>query len=208
MKLHPNICSIAAAFVCSLGLFSSAAQAQILLNGGFEQPTPTPVSGAGTAWTLSGTASIVPNGGAFGNTPFDSQFLNFSSGATISQTITGFIAGNTYVLGADYADLAGGPAPQLTLSISGAATSSQSFNGLVQGPAIGTIQFQSGFILFTAASTGSATITLANSGSSALALDNVALFGNIVTVPEPSTWALMLAGLGFLAVWRSRRSIS
>jgi PEP-CTERM motif len=213
MKLHPKSCLIAIALICCLGLiFSSTAHAQILLNGGFEEPHSTAVqSNGGEFWTGTSGASIIPNNLSVATTPYGSQYLQLLSGAGDSQVIlTGFVAGQTYVLGADFTDL-NGLASQLTLAVSGAANVSQTFNGVVQDPDNSpgtTLNFQSGVLIFTASSTGSATITLSNSGASSLAVDNVALFGNVVTVPEPSTWALTLAGLGFVAAWRFRRSIS
>jgi len=64
-----------------------------------------------------------------------------------------------------------------------------------------TINFQSGVLVFTASSSGLATISFSNLGA-AVALDNIGLYGNIVTVPttpEPSTYAEMLLSLVALA---------
>lgn len=67
-----------------------------------------------------------------------------------------------------------------------------------------TIGGTSAFIGFTA-STGSATGTHELLG---FAFSNTYLAGGLAAVPEPSTWALLILGLGAVAVasWRRRRS--
>jgi MYXO-CTERM domain-containing protein len=202
---HPRLLSVAFAAVV-LCLASRPANAQILLNGGFELPlissgstsTATP-----TSWTDSSDFIISNGNGVTGNTPYGSQYLDLTPSATLSQQISGFTANQTYVLGFDYEYQTGDPLA-LTVSVSGAANSTASFALNVSGAGFegaNQIPFQSGVLVFTASSSGSATISFSNLGA-AVALDNVGLYGNIVTppaTPEPSTYAEMLLGLVALA---------
>jgi hypothetical protein len=203
-----------ALFLAVLVLASSSAQAQVLLDGGFESPRLAPnsvQSGAGTVWTVSsGGALIVSNNYEnLGVTPYGTQYLSLNARSSVSQTIAGFVTGETYVLGADFADETGDPGQTFTLSISGVANASLTLPVLVTGSEAGygsgTIPFQSAVIVFQATSNGSATVTLANAPAGGgtndpLAVDNVALYGDTVPIPEPSTWALFLSCLGLL-IW-------
>ncbi len=196
--------SIAFAAV-SLLLVPHSASAQILQNGGFELPLLS--SGASAAqvptdWTGSGITIVSNGNGSFGNTPYGSQFVDLGAGGTLTQTISGFAANQTYFLGFDYEYQAGTESDSFTVSVSGAANTSTSYT-LTGGGSEGTnpIPFQSTALVFTTNSSGSATFTFSDLGA-AVALDNVGLYGNIVAPvdsPEPSTYAEMFLGLVALA---------
>ena len=228
MKNHRLLFTLAASALAILGFGASHASAQVtLLDGGFELPAIAAnsfVAGGGASWTPSGGNDFVisnnyadPSVGPLGNTPYGTQYLDLdATGSVDSQVVSGFLAGQVYVLGANFADLFGGANPVFTLSVSGAATASGTFTGLVGGPyGTGTIPFQSAVIVFTALTSGSATITLTNNSglsgnnfSPALAVDNVSLYGGLVTpplVPEPTTTAALLLGVGALGVGMIRR---
>jgi hypothetical protein len=202
-------------------------KAQILLNGGFESPAlPTntaSVTGAGTAWTPSVLTSAISTfqdstatSNGVGNSPYGTQFLELSSGTSVSQiNILGFVQGDTYVLGADFANTDSTANSNFTMAISGAAGSTSQTFAAPAGGSYGTstIPFYSGVIVFTASASGAATITLSDPlGGGDLAVDNVALYGlppgMTITnaTPEPSTWALLFGGLSVLAFWQLRRS--
>lgn len=196
----------------ALGFFAAGAYAEpVLLNGSFESPTVPAGSitpGGGDDWTPSDSSGvfIISNGNGIGDTPYGSQFLGFNGQSagnmfeSDAQTIAGFEAGITYVIGVDFADALGGPDPILQISVSGAFNGSQSYTAPVAGPyGAAQIPFTSAVFLFTATSSGSATITLTNLGiSSAIAVDNVSLYGNAPQVPEPSSFAALLLGAGVL----------
>ena len=216
--------------VSALSIFAfsaTSAHAQVtLLDGGFELPALAAssfVAGGGTSWTPTANDFVISNDyNSYGNTPYGTQYLDLNQGgAADSQAVTGFVAGQTYVLGANFAEiLPSTVTPQFTLSVSGAAVSSSTFTGAVStGPyGTGMFPFQSAVIVFTALTSGSATITLTNSSSlpvtgnfPALAVDNVSLYGGLASVPsvpEPGTTVAMLLGAGALAAMATRRRLS
>ena len=226
MKIYRRQFVLVLSALAILAVGASHAQAQVtLLDGGFELPTLAAnsfVAGGGTSWTTAGVAGqvfVISNDyGSYGNTPYGSQYLDLNQGGTSdSQSVSGFVAGQTYVLGANFAEILPSVTPQFTLSVSGAAVASSTFMGSVStGPyGTGAIPFQSAVIVFTALTSGSATITLTNSSAlpvtgnfPAIAVDNVALYGGLTSpplVPEPGTTAAMLLGAGALTVVAIRR---
>jgi len=205
----------------ALGLFAAGAYAEpVLLNGSFENPVVAAGSvtpGGGDSWTPSDASGVflISNGNGIGDTPYGVQFLglNGQSAANMfesdAQTIAGFEAGVTYVLGVDFADALGGPDPILSISLSGAFNGSQSYLAPIAGPyGAGQIPFTSAVFFFTPTTSGSATITLTNLGiNSAIAIDNVSLYGNVPPIPEPTSFAALLLGaalLGGVALARRR----
>jgi hypothetical protein len=202
--MYPRLLSVAFATL-ALGLASNHASAQVLLNGGFELPLIASGGSSGTAptdWTDSSDTIFSNGNGVVGNTPYGSQFVVLLPGDALSQTISGFTANQTYVLGFDFEYQVGDPL-DLTASVTGAANASEPFTLGAGGPeGNGTIPFQSGVLVFTASASGSATISFEDDGA-AVALDNVGLYGNIKTAPpttpEPSTYAEMLIGMLALA---------
>ena len=199
---------------------AGASTAPVLLDGGFEDPALAAnsfVAGGGTSWTPVGSVFVISNDyESFGNTPYGTQYLDLNDANTSdSQSVSGFVAGQTYFLGADFSDIQDGVDPSLTLSVSGAAVASSTFTGTVGGPyGTGTFAFSSAGILFAATTSGSVTITLTNSSGPsgnaffpALAVDNVSLYGftQTPTIPEPATTAGLLLGVAALAGVTLRR---
>ena len=202
--------SALAAVVFSTG----RAHAQVtLLNGSFEAPavTATTLSG-GTSWTSAGLTFVVPNSMDFGETPYGTQYLGLTTGSSDTQTVAGFQAGQIYVVGFDFADYeTGGGTPTLTVTLSGVYNFAESFTAPTAAySGTSTIPFTSEVIIFAAPLAGSETLTLADTGTTSIPVDNVGLYGNaVVTVPEPASITAALLGLGALvgAVrYRSRRA--
>jgi hypothetical protein len=145
--------------------------------------------------------------GSFGTTSYGSQYLVLTATSdSVSQVIDSFIAGENYVLTADYADLRGSPGRTFTLAISGAAVDSQTFSATGAGNyGAGAIPFQMAALFFTANSNGAATITLSdnavdsNPGQNQVAVDNVSLSENAPSAPEPAASMETLIGLCSLA---------
>ena len=145
-----------------------------------------------------------------GNTPYGTQYLGMTLGTTDVQVVNGFVAGQTYVLGADFYHLVGAAATTFTLSVSGAATGTGTFTASGSGAVgTGTIPFQSAVILFVATTSGPATVTLSDTTAAGnrVAVDNVSLYGfaQTPTIPEPTTTAAVLLGAGGLAMVALRR---
>jgi hypothetical protein len=126
---------------CSLAFAAAAFPLRVdaapaLLNGSFEDPalaTPNSISSGngGTFWTAnnSNVNLISNNFGNLGTTPYGNQYIGFSApAASDQQTVSGFLAGQSYVLTLFFADIANNANPQLTVTISGAASATGIFN--------------------------------------------------------------------------------
>ena len=182
------------AIVCPLRAYA----APDILNGSFEGPVLLPNSSLGSNggdfWTASGPAVILVsnNFGSLGTTPYGNQYLGFSlTGASDQQTVSGFLAGQSYVLDFYFADIANNANPQITVTISGAADAIGVFNAPVSGPnGANPYPFQHATVPFTTTADGDITFLFTDTGSASVALDNVTLTS--VPVPEPSSIAMIL----------------
>jgi hypothetical protein len=193
-------------------LFSVPVSAQDVVNGSFEGTPVSPNSFSsnftGSSWTPSNSNVLLisNNFGNLGLTSFGSQYLGFTDPGMATQTVSGFGADQNFVLELYFADLAGSANPQLTVTISGAASASSVFNAPVTGPmGADPIPFVKVAVPFTTTSAGDITIALADTGSADLAVDNVSL-----SVPEVSpVWAMLLLSgwLGARILRRARRCV-
>jgi hypothetical protein len=185
-------CSLAVtAIVCPLRAYAGPD----ILNGSFEGPALLPNSifaGGGDFWTpsASGVLLVSNNFNALGTTPYGNQYLGFSlTGASDQQTVSGFLAGQSYVLDFFFADIASNANPQITVTISGAADALGVFNAPISGPNAGNpYPFQRATVPFTTTADGDITFLFTDTGSASVALDNVSLSA----VPEPSSIAMIL----------------
>jgi hypothetical protein len=188
-----SACSLAAtALVCPLRAYADPA----ILNGSFEGPVLSPnatfANNGGDFWIPSGSAVLLVsnNFGSLGTTPYGNQYLGFSlTGASDQQTVSGFLAGQSYVLDFYFADIADNANPQITVTISGAADAMSVFNAPISGPnGANPYPFQHAIVPFTATADGDITFLFTDTGSASVALDNVSLSA----VPEPSAIAMIL----------------
>jgi hypothetical protein len=206
--------------VAGFGLlaWSAVASAQAVNNGNFEtdannftkfpgyvgdSPNPTSVTGfSGPA----GGYGINPGNGAGapfrdnGNDNTNVLFIQ-GGGTTLTQSISGFSAGQAYKLDFDYnsRNCCGGT-PGLTLSIGG-----QNFNSGPITPVGGTNPLYHGTINFTAGGTGTETVSITK--TDAVAGDSTAVVDNLVisrAVPEPA--ALGLLAVGGIGLLRRKRT--
>lgn len=189
-----------------------AANAATITNGSFESASVDP----GTGFTPLGLGSTAITGWVVGGAGIDyiggywqaadgTRSIDLSGGAagSISQTLT-TVLGQAYTVSFSLAgNPDGGPSSKvlLTLGTPGGLTQADTFD--TTGATRADMNWTTFFYTFRAAST-STTLTFQSATNTAFgpALDQVA----IAAVPEPATWALMIAGVGFTGgALRTRR---
>jgi len=142
-------------------------------------------------WTVGGNSVDVVNGayGAFTGNGID--ILGSPGPGSLSQSFSSLV-GQAYVLSFDLSRN-GSSAPNINVSFDGGAAT-QFLGGTSLAPAHYTMSY-----VATGASTSLAFSSIAG-GSSGAVLDNV----SVTAVPEPETYAMLLAGLGLVG-WARRR---
>ena len=196
-----------AALAASAGLFSSTALASpnIVVNGGFEDSpdvTATPIG-----YTTSGNpyGSGVSIGAAHsGMAAYDFGGVEANGFAFLSQALSTF-AGQSYQLNY-YLNIPGSPPfvdspTEFLVNVGGDASSGVLLGGttlsdLIDPPSAGASSFLGNYSLFTDTFLAKASTTELNFGAynnpSFFLLDDI----SVSAAPEPSTWLLMLAGIG------------
>jgi hypothetical protein len=219
--------------VLPLAILSTCASAQIVSNGGFETFTGafgadggaqlTSASTTLTGWTIVGGAvagdiAVLHNPNIYnltassGNNFLDlTGYSNTGFPKGVSQVLTGLVAGQTYAFSMDLGirngacvsggDNCHGPV-SATVSI---GSTNQTFTeaSTVAGNVWGTF----GFNFVATGSTMPLTINGISvpTGNEFLGVDNVSVTGAVAAVPEPETYALLLAGLTALGSFARRR---
>jgi len=162
-------------------------------------------NGMVAGWTGSAGLIEIDTAGAIGPgiNQFSSQSLevNANSPETVSQTITGLTVGETYVLSFAYGDRPGSGDESMNVLLDGALITTENNNFYVNTPTL--VWHDGGWeIVATSTSETLSFVGLPDSGQPSFGneVTNVAL----VATPEPSTWLLMLSGIGLLgfAAWR------
>ena len=185
-----------------------------VVNGDFNT---TPALGAGgwsdfangtvAGWTGSAGSIEIDTPGAIG--PGINQFspqsleVNANSPETVTQTITGLTVGQTYVLSLAYGDRPGSCDESMNVLLDGVLITTEVDNWFANTPSL--VWHDGGWeIVATSTSETLSFVGLPDSGQPSFGneVTNVAL----VATPEPSTWLLMLSGIGLLgfAAWRQR----
>jgi hypothetical protein len=209
------VAALAAGLACA---GAASAATNLVANGGFEAPSEVGqdyvnFSSGFTGWNvLVNNVDIVPYAGAYGEgAPSGggaAQFLDlvgYGSTGAVSQDL-GLVAGQTYNFSFDYANNAfSTSSASADVTLDGVLLTSVTHN--TSTPTAGDWTHYSGS--FVAGASGPyelAFTTTAGGNSGGIFLDNV----SVSAVPEPATWALMLAGFGGLGaalrVTRRRRS--
>lgn len=208
-----KITAIAAVLALFAAGSASASPVNLITNGDFEAVAPGYTFASGFQVVNSGSSAIT--GWNVGATSVDliRNAYNAIDGYSIDLLGTpgpGFlsqnfsvVAGQTYNLSFDMARNPNGPAGQ------GVAVS---FGGVAQDfystAAANTLY--SNTLSFTAASTGLATLSFASAAQAGTPFDNYsgAVIDNVSVsaVPEPETYAMLLAGLGLMGFLRRRKA--
>jgi choice-of-anchor C domain-containing protein len=201
------------AIVMAALLMAGSAQAATIVNGSFENGVSPPTSNFSTL--LAGNTSIT--GWSIGGAGIDwigsywqasngvrSLDLSALAGGRVSQDVTTRVGGR-YTVTFDMAGNPDGAPPVKTLlvSINGGASTPYTFttNGTTSRPAMGWTTYSYDFVANSAVST--LAFTSIDNTASGPALDNVSISGG--NVPEPATWAMLIAGFGLVGVAARRR---
>lgn len=176
---------------------ASLAQANLVINGDFETSVPSYGPGGGwTSATIDGLGGWRSTGGNLGG-----YFILNSNGSSsdpiVRQTVTGLIAGRTYLLSGDYVSIYGNSHPpddtDSFLAMAGGAVVYQggptAFNNW-QHFEVGFVATDSNMIIGFAGE--------ANGSDNDFGVDNIVL-------EVPSAGTLGLIGLGGLTIFRRRR---
>ncbi len=198
--------SILAAAAAVLIAGSAQAATNLVVNGNFDQPS---TGGFGAfvsipGWTSNtGDTIEVGTNGTYGLACYTAACtnleLNSNFAGSVSQLVTGLVAGRTYALDWAYGTRPGGGAQAMTTFLDGVAVGSNSYTG--NGAATWLLTS----VRFVA--TGNAallTFTGSNVGGSP-SYGNEVTAVSVASVPEPAAWAMLLTGFGLLGTTLRRR---
>ena len=210
-----KIATIAAVVALFAAGTASASPVNLITNGEFEIMVPGYAFSDGYQVVNSGSIAIMGWTVGGGSVDLIHNAYNAISGYSIDMLGTpgpGFlsqdfnvVAGQTYNLSFDMARNPGGPAGQgVAVSFGGAA-------GNFYSTAAASNTLYSNTLSFTAASTGLATLSFASAAQAGTSYDNYsgAVIDNVsvmAAVPEPETYAMLLAGLGLMGFMRRRKA--
>ena len=190
----------------ALAAFAGSAHAASIPDGSFEnlnfQNGQYVYNPTGSAWTFTGGAGETGNQSAWGfqDAPDGHVVAFLQTISSISQTLTGLVAGTTYTVSFDLAHRPNYGLNQVSLSFDG-------------GSIFSLTPTSDAWTTYTASFTATGTSGLlsfsTNDGraDNDSGLDNVRITGEQGAVPEPASWALMLGGFGLVgAAMRSRKA--
>lgn len=194
---------------------ASATPVNLITNGDFETVAPGSTFASGfqvansgssaiTGWTVGATSVDLIRNAYNAINGYSIDMLGTPGPGFLSQSFN-VVAGQTYHLAFDMARNANGPAGQ------GVAVQ---FGGVAQNfysTAAASNTLYSNTLSFTAASTGLATLSFASAAKAGTPFDNYsgAVIDNVsvmAAVPEPETYAMLLAGLGLMGFLRRRKA--
>lgn len=207
----------------SFALFAPLAGAadNLLVNGSFESPDTSVMfsfynlgSTAITGWTVVGgqiqlTDSATTHMPASDGGQWIDLTGNTGYGKGLMSDAVATVVGRTYELSFDVGDYLAPGFMHATVSVSINGSAPQLFNNIASG--YGVMDWERKTLNWVAdSSTARITILGAANGSysnfNGIGLDNVVFSEVPLPVPEPTTWAMLLAGLGLTGALARRRA--
>jgi len=186
------------ALLASLALGSSFAQAAPVFSDNFDSYTGQLNWPGQGGWVVSeGTVDIIPVGTQFDFLPGNGKYVDLdgsTGNAGLFTNSVSLLAGNTYTLSFDLAGNARGGSETVDVFF---GTSSTTLVVNQSDP------FQTYSLSFSAITSGVVSFGFQNQGGNNIGalLDNV----TVAAVPEPDTYAMLLAGLGLMGYVARRR---
>ena len=208
---------VAVALVFGLvGATPSIADSNLIKNGNFTGFNGASAPGPGgwglysngqvNSWTTTDSGSLIEIDSAGpigpGSNPFGTYSLevNANKPETVSQTISGLTVGQTYVLSWEYGDRPGSGAESMQVYIGDHLVTTDTDKG-----GNSAIVWNGNAFVITATST-SETLSFVGMPDNGLpSYGNEVTDVSLVATPEPSTWLLLLSGLGLLGFALGRK---
>lgn len=210
-----KIATIAAVVALFAAGTASAGPVNLITNGNFETVADgytfnsgfkviNNASSALTGWTVGASSVDLIRNAYNAIDGYSIDMLGTPGPGFLSQSFS-VVAGQRYNLSFDMARNSSGPAGQ------GVAVSFGGVAGNFYSTAAASNTLSSNTLSFTAASTGLATLSFASAAKAGTPFDNFsgAVIDNVsvmAAVPEPETYAMLLAGLGLMGFLRRRKA--
>ncbi len=189
---------------------SSAAQAQVIFSDNFDANTPG-LNAVPFGWTVSsGTVDIIGWPYFYDFVPGSGRYIDLdgsTGSAGVLSTILTLESGTQYTASFQLAGNHRDGSPETVTSILGVGIGNVS-NTFSLAQDAGWTDYS---MVFTPSVTGNYILSFGNSGGDniGMLLDNVSVDGGAITspIPEPGTYAMLLAGLGLLGFAARRRKL-
>jgi hypothetical protein len=183
--------------IAALLLGATASQAAVVFSDNFDAS----VSGLNvvpTGWTVTdGTVDVV--GGGFCQSGLCVDLDGSTGNAGVLSRSFALTAGTEYTLSFDISGNKRGGSDDVTVLF---GTSTLSFLGLAA-----STPYATSTLSFTPSADGTFSVSFSNAGGDNVGalIDNLSISAAVVVIPEPETYALMLAGLAAMAAVARRR---